>query len=298
VLEVLSERKGLWMSTIPGDGAQIPEPAAASRVEIDGLMIRYVAGGASAGTPLVLLSPWPESIYAYAPMWPRLSSRFSLTAIDLPGFGLSDGRPDLYSPRALGDFLPRIVEALGVGPAHAVGPDVGTAALLFTAALHPGVFVSIQVGGGGAAFPLRVTGLLKDFIDAPSVDAFAGADPAEIVSGAVRSIPGYDAPDYVVDDYVASYAGTRFVESIAYVRRYPQELEELGALLCDIRTPVQFLAAKHDPYLSLEDPRSVAAALSHARVTELDNSHNAWEESPAAYADAVATWALGEYAEA
>ena len=176
------------MSTIPGDGAQIPEPAAASQVEIDGLMIRYVAGGASAGTPLVLFSPWPESIYAYAPMWPRLSSRFSLTAIDLPGFGRSDGRPDLYSPRALGDFLPRIVEALDVGSAHAVGPDVGTAALLFTEALHPGVFVSIQVGGGGAAFPLRVTGLLKDFIDAPSVDAFAGADPAEIVSGAVRSI--------------------------------------------------------------------------------------------------------------
>ena len=222
----------------------------------------------------------------------------TVTAIDLPGFGLSDGRPDLYSPRALGDFLPRIVEALGIGSAHAVGPDVGTAALLFTEALHPGTFASVQVGGGGAAFPLQVTGLLKDFIDAPSLDAFAGADPAKIVSGAVRGIPGYDVPDYVVDDYVASYAGTRFVESIAYVRRYPQELEELASLLSGIRTPVHFLAAINDPYLSLEDPRSVAAALPHGRVTELDNSHNAWEESPESYAAAVAAWALGEYAEA
>ena len=50
---------------------------------------------------MVLFSPWPESIYAYAPMWPHLESRFSLTAIDLPGFGRSGGRPDLYSPRAL-----------------------------------------------------------------------------------------------------------------------------------------------------------------------------------------------------
>ena len=219
-------------------------------------------------------------------------------AVDLPGFGRSDGRPDLYSPRALGDFLPRIIDALQIGPAHAIGPDVGTAALLFTEALHPGTFTSIQVGGGGAAFPLQVTGLLKDFVEAPSLDAFAGADPAEIVSGAARGIPGYEIPDYVVDDYVASYAGTRFVESIAYVRRYPQELEELASLLSDIRTPAHFLAAKHDPYLALEDPRSVAAALPHAHVTELDNSHNAWEESPETYAAAVAAWALGKYAEA
>ncbi len=152
------------------------------------------------------------------------------------------------------------------------------------------------MGAGGIPAPGH--GLLKDFIDAPSLDAFAGADPAEIVSGAVRGIPGYDVSDYVVDDYVASYAGTRFVESIAYVRRYPQELEELGSLLSDIRAPVHFLAAKHDPYLSVEDPRSVAAALSHARVTELDNSHNAWEESPESYAAAVAAWALGDHAEA
>jgi pimeloyl-ACP methyl ester carboxylesterase len=281
------------MSTVPDNPDQIPEPSAASQVQVDGLTIRYVAGGAAAGTPLVLLSPWPESAYAYAPVWPYLAARFSLTAIDLPGFGRSDGRPDLYSPRAQADFLPLIVEALGLRSAHALGPDVGTAALLFTEALHPGTFATVQVGGGAAAFPLQITGLLKDFVDAPSIETFAGLDPAEIVGGAVRGIPGYDAPDYVVDDYVASYAGRRFVESIAYVRRYPEELRELASLLPGIRTPVHFLAAKRDPFLSLEDPRAVAAAVQHGRVTELDNSHNAWEESPGIYAAAVAAWALG-----
>jgi pimeloyl-ACP methyl ester carboxylesterase len=275
------------MSTTPSDADQIPAPAAASQLDIDGLAIRYVAGGFPAGEPLVLLSPWPESIYAYAPIWPQLASRFALTAIDLPGFGQSDGRPDLYSPRAQADLLPRIVDALGVRSAHAVGPDVATALLLFTEALHPGTFTSIQVGGGAAAFPLQVTGLLKDFIDAPSLDAFAHADPAEVVSGAVRGIPGYDVPDYVVDDYVASYAGTRFVDSIAYVRRYPQELRELASLLSGITPPVHFLAAKHDPFLALDDPYSVAGVLSHGRVTELDNSHNAWEEDPETYATAI-----------
>jgi pimeloyl-ACP methyl ester carboxylesterase len=286
------------MSTTPRNPDQIPEPSAASQLHVDGLTIRYVAGGAATGTPLVLLSPWPESVYAYAPVWPYLADRFSLTAIDLPGFGRSDGRPDVYSPRAQADLLPSIVGALGLRSAHALGPDVGTAALLFTEALHPGTFASIQVGGGAAAFPLQITGLLKDFVDAPSVETFAGLDPAEIVSGAVRGIPGYEVPDYVVDDYVASYQGRRFVESIAYVRRYPEELQELKSLLSGIRTPVHFLAAKHDPFLSLEDPRTVAAAVQHGSVTELENSHNAWEESPEHYAAAVAAWALGGYTEA
>ena len=284
------------MSITEAGADQIPSPSEAARIEVDGLSIRYLRGGSPAGVPLVLLSPWPESIYAYAPSWPYLTAHFAITAIDLPGFGLSGGRAELYSPRAVGDFLPLVTDALGIRKAHAVGPDVGTAALLFTEALHPGTFASIQVGGGAAAFPLRVTGLLKDFIGAPSLDAFTGADPAEIVSGAVRGIPGYEVPDFVVDDYVASYAGGRFVDSIAYVRRYPEELQELSGLLPGIQTPVQFLAAKRDPFLSLDDPRAVAAVLPHARVVELENSHNAWEESPKAYAALIAAWAFGGHA--
>ena len=50
----------------------------------------------------MLLSPWPESVYAFVRVWPRLSERFSLAAVDLPGFGQSDGRADLMSPRGWG----------------------------------------------------------------------------------------------------------------------------------------------------------------------------------------------------
>jgi pimeloyl-ACP methyl ester carboxylesterase len=34
-----------------------------------------------------MLSPWPESIFAYLPMWDALAARCSLIAVDLPGFG-------------------------------------------------------------------------------------------------------------------------------------------------------------------------------------------------------------------
>jgi pimeloyl-ACP methyl ester carboxylesterase len=122
----------------------------------DGLRIRYVRSPRPAAESVLLLSPWPESVYAFVRMWPRLSERFSLAAVDLPGFGQSDGRADLMSPRRMGDFVVRIADELGLGQPHAVGPDVGTGALLFAAARHPEAFASLVVGAGAATFPLHV----------------------------------------------------------------------------------------------------------------------------------------------
>jgi hypothetical protein len=40
----------------------------------------------------LLLSPWPESLLAFEPMWARLAERAHLVAIDLPGFSGVDER--------------------------------------------------------------------------------------------------------------------------------------------------------------------------------------------------------------
>ena len=57
---------------------------------IDGLSIRFAEGGAGPRQAL-LLNPWPESIYAYERVWPSLADAAQLFAIDLPGFGGSNG---------------------------------------------------------------------------------------------------------------------------------------------------------------------------------------------------------------
>jgi pimeloyl-ACP methyl ester carboxylesterase len=264
-------------------------------VTVDGLKIRYTTQLKTDAVTVVLLSPWPESIYAWWPMWAQLADEFNLFAIDLPGFGQSEGRPDLMGPKAMGAFIPRILTALGLEHPHVVGPDVGTAALLFTAARFPDSVESIQIGGGAAVFPLETTGLLQQFIEAESVDPFKALDPAEVAGGAVKAIPGYAPPDFVVQDYIESYAGTRFVDSIEYVRAYPADLAELVQLLPTIQTPVGILAAKNDPFLPLTDPEHVAEEVQHSRLTILDNTHNAWEESPAVYASEIIAWVTDGY---
>jgi pimeloyl-ACP methyl ester carboxylesterase len=256
----------------------------------DGLRIRYVRSPRPAAESVLLLSPWPESVYAFVRVWPRLAERFSLTAVDLPGFGQSDGRADLMSPRAMGDFVVQIADELGLGQPHAIGPDVGTGALLFAAARHPGAFRSLVVGAGAATFPLHVDGALKDFVDAASVEEFRAADPAAVISGAISSIRDYDVPDTVRDDYLQSYSGERFVDSIAYVRSYPADLADLSPLLGSLPVPVQIIVGRDDPYGLAADGKLLHEQLPHSRLDVFDCGHNAWEEEPDRYASVVSSW--------
>src|ERR1044072_8537193 len=99
---------------------------------IDGLKIRFAETGVGPEKPTVLLtSPWPESLYAFAPMWSTLAAHARLFAIALPVFGASERREDLLSPRARSGFLTRLIAEAELGRPHMVCPDVGTSAALF-----------------------------------------------------------------------------------------------------------------------------------------------------------------------
>jgi pimeloyl-ACP methyl ester carboxylesterase len=104
---------------------------------IDGLTVRFAESG-DRDDHALLLSPWPESLLAFEPMWARLAEHAHLVVIDLPGFGHSQRRDGLLSPRAIGEFVIRAADAFGLASPYVVGPDIGTAAALFAVAAHPG----------------------------------------------------------------------------------------------------------------------------------------------------------------
>src|SRR3954454_21541502 len=135
----------------------------------DGKRVRYAASEGPAERVILLTSPWPESVYAFAPIWPLLAPRFRLFAVDLPGFGASERRDELLSPSAMGGFLARVIETCCLGRPHVVGPDIGTAAALFAAAGRPDLVASLVVGSGGAAVPIRLSGPLEEWVLAPDL---------------------------------------------------------------------------------------------------------------------------------
>jgi len=237
---------------------------------------------------VLLTSPWPESVYAFAPIWNRLAGHARLFAVDLPGFGASERRDDLLSPRAMGGFLAQLIVEAGLGRPHIVAPDVGTSAALFAAAAHPERIASVIVGTGGAAVPLQLGEPLRSWVLDPDLDKYRSMDPRAIVGAAVDTIAGGVA-DEIRADYLDCYDGDRFAESMRYVRRYPEELPHLAELLARIETPVTVINGRHDSVVPLANAEFLDERLPNSRVVIIDAGHFVWEEAPAEYAASVLT---------
>lgn len=262
---------------------------------IDGLSVRF-AQSEDRDAHALLLSPWPESLLAFEPMWARLAEHTHLVAVDLPGFGHSQRRDALLSPREMGEFIIRAADAFGLEHPHVIGPDIGTGAALFAAALYPGRLRSLVVGSGGAAVPLQLGSLLKDWVESTDLEGFRSADPRQIVAAALTGIKRYTLPDSVREDYLSSYEGDRFVESMRYVRTYPTELPALRDLLSEIQTPVQIIAGQHDTAVPPVNAEFLHDRLPHSKLDIIDAGHFTWEDAADDYAERVSTWWSGGYA--
>ena len=263
--------------------------------DIDGLRIRCADSGTSNEPVLVLTSPWPESIYAFAPMWATLAEHARLFAVDLPGFGASERRVDLLSPRAMGDFLATLITEVDLGRPHIVAPDVGCAAALFTAADHPSLLSSLVVGEGGAAVPLELGEPLRSWVVDPDLDKYRGMDPHVFVNTAADTVAG-GIPDGVRADYLACYEGDRFVESMRYVRAYPEQLPVLAELLSEITAPVTIVNGRHDRVVPVTNAEFLDERLPNSRLEIIDAGHFVWEEEPDEYAAIILESILGETA--
>lgn len=260
---------------------------------VDGVRIRYADSGGPAEQTLLLTSPWPESLYAFAPMWPTLAEHARLFAIDLPGFGASEARDDLFSPRAMGEFLAQLIEEAELETPHIVAPDVGCSAALFAAAAYPERIAGVIVGEGGAAVPLELGEPLLSWVLDADLDKYGQIDPRAIVGAAMETIEG-GVPDEIRADYEAGYDGDRFVESMRYVRRYPEELPQLAELLPQITTPVTLINGRHDQVVPLANVEFLHERLPNSRLAIIDAGHFVWEERPDEYAALILDAIKGE----
>ncbi len=265
---------------------------------IAGTRIRYARSLGRSGPSILLTSPWPESILAFAPIWSALANSCRLVAVDLPGFGRSERRDDLLSPHAMATFLIQLIEDFGLDKPHLVGPDVGTSAALFAAAVRPDLLSSVVVGSGAAAIPIQLGGALEQWVVARNLEEFRWKDPRAIVSAALDTISGYTIPLEIRNDYLGSYDGDRFVESMRYVRTYPHELANLAQLLPQILTPALIIAGAHDRAVPLANAEFLQGRLPHSKLAIVDAGHFVWEEAATEYADLITEWVTGGHLEA
>jgi pimeloyl-ACP methyl ester carboxylesterase len=207
-----------------------------------------------------------------------------LVAIDLPGFGRSERRNALMSPRAMGELIVQVADAFDLEHAHVVGPDVGTPASLFAAAAHPWCFLSLVVGTGGTAVPIQLGDPLREWVFAPDLEPYRRIGGRPIVERAMQTLERYVPSNIAREDYLASYEGDRLAESMRFVQAYPTELQVFGDMLPQIQTPVQIIAGRRDMVVPPINAEYLHERLPHSELHLIDSGHFVWEEAADEYA--------------
>ena len=135
----------------------------AETASVNGTAIHYVRGGR--GPTLVLLHGFPQDWYEWRRIMPRLSQRFTVVAVDLPGVGGSAPSADGYAAVDLARDIHQLVDGLRLSPAHLVGHDIGGGVAYAFAREFPEhtstvTVMEIPIPGIGPALTLEVNAAL------------------------------------------------------------------------------------------------------------------------------------------
>ena len=262
---------------------------------LDGTRVRYADTKVDSVTVVLMLAPWPETLWAYRRVWDQISAVGRVVALDMPGFGHSDQPERLIAPDAMGDFLALLIDEWGLGAPHIVGPDVGTAAALFLANKAPDKVTSLSIGGGAVTFPIAAEGALEAVIGAPSLDDVRQLDARANISAADESAAPQASEPEVHEDYVSAYDLGRFAESARFVRHYPEQNKLVQDFLPSIQIPTLILAGEHDDLVPWSNNQFLADTMPNSVAHRLDAGHFAWEEASDEYGRLVSEWIAGGY---
>ncbi|TFF35487.1 alpha/beta fold hydrolase [Mucilaginibacter psychrotolerans] len=260
---------------------------------IDNLEIRYASSVGNFSESILLLSPLPESIRAFEPIWDELASRFNVIAIDLPGFGKSQSRENLLAPITLSEFVIKAIDFFDLGPMHVAGPDVGSSVALFIAQYHPEKIKSAIIGSAACVFPIQAAGFLTNMIMDPTLDDLKKIGSKAIISGSLTNMTKYQLSEDVKEDYLASYEDGRFWDTMLFLKKLPADLPKLN--LTAIKTPVQIIWGKDDPLAILKNGEILHEQLPNNEFNILNSGHYAWEDTHKEYADILVRWVNGGY---
>ena len=98
---------------------------------VAGVRIRFADSGGTKQPTLLLTCPWPESVYAFEPMWARWPSTPACSRSTCRASAHHSAATNCCRLMAMGEFLAELIVDADLGRLYIVGPDVGTAAALF-----------------------------------------------------------------------------------------------------------------------------------------------------------------------
>ena len=264
---------------------------------IAGRKIRLAEAGPADAPLVVLLSPFPESILSYTGCWEALTEKCRVIAIDLPGFGASEGDRKDMSPSAQGAHLATIFDELELQEIHLIAPDVGMAAALDYVLNHNHRLVSLAVGHGiGAPGPFKIafmTNMLAKLGFMRFTTGLLGAGPLIAFTSKIGAIRNKANPKQM-DDYKRSYSG-RAREVVHWFKNFRSRAKELSDRVNQIELPTLIFWGELDVLFDPSNAEHLHAAMPQSKLEILPEAgHTSWADQPEMFADMVIDWVLTE----
>lgn len=156
---------GRWMKTltlsyfflgVTGAAAQHSLATAAVRhefLEVDGHRMFYREAGPAGAPVVVLLHGFPTSSHLFRELIPKLAERYHVVAPDLPGFGLTEVKPDVsfgYTFDQLAKVVERFLQAKKIDRHALYVFDIGAPIGWRLAVAHPERITAIVSQNGNA----------------------------------------------------------------------------------------------------------------------------------------------------
>ena len=255
--------------------------------------IRLAEAGPVDAPLVVLLSPFPESILSFTGSWKALTEKCRVIAIDLPGFGGSEGDRKDMSPSAQGSHLAAIFDELDLHNVHLIAPDVGMGAALAYVLNHKHRVTSLAVGHGvGAPGPFKLAfmiSMLARFGFMRFTTGLLGAGPLIAFSSKLGSIR-HRANAKQIDDYKRSYSG-RAHEVVYWFKDFRSKAAELAGRVNEIDIPTLVFWGELDVMFDVSNAEYLNAALPQSKLHILPESgHLAWADQPELFAEMIIDW--------
>lgn len=249
-------------------------------IDVGGRATRVRVAGEPANPPLILLHGIGRSLEDWSAVLPRLSARYRVLALDIPGFGFSERRPGPVSVASLALGVLETVDALGEHrPAHLIGNSLGGAIALQMQTLAPDRTASLILADS-AGFGSQVAMILR-LIGAPVVGrlltarttAFSArqseratyADPRQVTRAriehalAIAAQPGAGAMMHDTAHALTSLSGVR-----------PEWRQTLLQSVAQHRRPTLAIWGERDRILPMNHLYSVRQHLPHAELCVID----------------------------
>ncbi|MFT5632032.1 MAG: pimeloyl-ACP methyl ester carboxylesterase [Gammaproteobacteria bacterium] len=266
-------------------------------MQLDGLKVRYATGGNADGPTVLFLSPLPQSILCYDATWSALSASANLVALDLPGFGRSEGNISYMTFAAQSAFLQKFIAELGLTDVHIVAPDVGMPVALHYVLHRDHKAKSILIGAGPSVQPSKDGSLVRKLIGSAFwrfVFTMTGA-PAFINGANQLGYLKYSPSAAEVADYVASYSG-RIGPVTKWFNGYPKGCKDIDPHLATLNVPVHVIWGEHDAFLSADNAERLHARLPKSALTIFKNcGHFFYQDKSTEFTELVRSWAIGGY---